>query len=91
MLTTFQIVNGFVDLDATEFFDLSTTTHTKGHLYKLFTRHTIYLLSMTRVTQKGISLYRVLPHKDYTQRKNYTYKYKTKEQLQKQNTNYKSN
>jgi len=38
MLTTF--LNGFVDLDATEFFDLSTTTHTRGHSYKLFTRHT---------------------------------------------------
>jgi len=28
----------------------------------------------------------VLPHKDYTLRINYTYKYKTKEQLQRQNT-----
>jgi len=40
MLITFQILNGFMDLDATEFFDLSTTTHTKGHSYKLSTRHT---------------------------------------------------
>jgi len=40
MLTTFQILNGFVDLDAAEFFYLSTTTHTRGHSYKLFTRHT---------------------------------------------------
>ena len=35
MLTTFQILNGFVDLDVSEFFDLFTTTHTRGHSYKL--------------------------------------------------------
>jgi len=40
MLTTFQILNGYVDLDATEFFDLSTITHTRGHPYKLYIRHT---------------------------------------------------
>ena len=39
MLTTFHILNGFVDLDATKFFDLLTTTHTRGLSYKLFTRY----------------------------------------------------
>ena len=41
---------------------------------------------MTGVTQKAISLYRVLPHKNYTQHTNYTH-YTTKpknKQLQKQ-------
>ena len=36
----FQLLNGFVDLDAMEFFDLSTTTHTRGHSCKLYRRHT---------------------------------------------------
>jgi len=40
MLTTFQILNGFVDLDSSEIFDFSTTTYTRGHSYKLYTKHT---------------------------------------------------
>jgi len=39
MLITYQILNGFVDVDVTKFFDLSTTTHTRGHLCKLYKRY----------------------------------------------------
>ena len=38
MLSTYQILNGFVDVDGTKFFDLSTTTHTRGHLCNFYKR-----------------------------------------------------
>jgi len=45
VLTIFQILNGYVDLklDATEFFNFYTTTHTNGHSYNInsYTRHII--------------------------------------------------
>ena len=31
MLTTYQILNGFIDVDITELFNLSTSTQTRGY------------------------------------------------------------
>ena len=39
MLTSYQTLNGLIDVDATKFFDLSTTTHTRGHSCKLYKRY----------------------------------------------------
>jgi len=35
----FCCLNGFFDVDVTKFFDLSTTTHTRGHSCKLYKRY----------------------------------------------------
>ena len=57
----YKIVFGLVDTDIDDFFELSTVTHTRGHKYKLFKKHSALNVRSSFFSERVLNVWNKMP------------------------------